>query len=125
MTDCGVCIDTSYDEGDGFEFDCGPATSTEEVVCVECQKTVPIGVQHERATWIDADAGPCSAETCAVCAEIAWAFSCQARIYFNLWEDITEYVFPEFSLACLEKLATPEAKAELQRRWIEWKGLPA
>jgi hypothetical protein len=34
-----------------------------------------------------------------------------------------DYVFPEFSLACLEKLKTPEAKAELQRRWMQWKGL--
>jgi hypothetical protein len=32
-----------------------------------------------------------------------------------------DYVFPEMTTTCYDRLKTPEAKVELQRRWAEWK----
>lgn len=125
MSDCGVCIGSRYDSYSGNDFDCGPHTSNEDEKCCECESVIPAGTKYESAHWLDDDEKPQSADTCDLCAEIAWAFSCEARVYFNLWEDIGECVFPEFSVSCLEKLTTPEAKAELQRRWMQWKGLAA
>lgn len=125
MSDCGVCIGNNGDTGDGYDFDCGPHVMAEDTKCCECYRIIPAGESFESAHWMSDDDGEQQAHTCAVCAEIAWAFSCQARIYWNLWEDMQDCVFPDFSQACLEKLVTPNAKAELQRRWMKWKGLPA
>jgi hypothetical protein len=41
-----------------------------------------------------------------------------------LWPDMEE-VFGKLTTSCFDKLQTPEAKAELRRRWMEWKGLSA
>ena len=122
MSDCAVCIGTSYDEG-GSEFDCGPHVMSEATKCCECDRVIPAGESFESAHWLDEDEKQQQAHTCSECAEIAWAFSCNVRIYYNLWEDVEECVFPEFSLACIEKLKTPLAKAKLQNVWLKWKGL--
>ena len=123
MSECGVCIGSGIDGYEGNDFDCGPTTSDTDQKCCECGVGIPAGSKYERATWNDEDSGEQDVSTCAICAEIAWAFSCEARVYFNLWEDMQDYVYPEFSLACLEKLTSPEAKAGLQARWMKWKGL--
>jgi len=35
-----------------------------------------------------------------------------------------EKAYPKLTTSCFDKLQTSEAKAELQRRWLAWKGLP-
>jgi len=60
-------------------------------------------------------------KTCPVCAEIAKAFQCDARIPGELWEGMYE-VMGSITTGCFDRLSTPEAKAELERRWMEWKG---
>lgn len=125
MSECGVCIGTSFDSYDGNEFDCGWHMMDNPTKCCECNRAIPAGESFESAHWLDEDERPCEAHTCALCAEIAWAFSCNARIYYNLWEDMEDSVFPEFSVSCLEKLKTPASKADLQSKWMKWKGLSA
>jgi hypothetical protein len=64
---------------------------------------------------------------CGICVEIREAFTCwedgSAYCLGELWSDMASVVFPALTTACFDKLTTPEAKAELRRRWMEWKGL--
>lgn len=126
MSDCGVCL---YSDCDGYmsAYDfCEVRTpkARKEHRCCECGKTIRIGERYERyAGKYDGDF--CSIVTCLICAEIADAFYCDSRLYGGgLWEGMHE-IMGELKSSCFDKLQTPEAKAELQRRWMEWKGLTA
>lgn len=101
--------------------------------CSECGCNVPSGAQIEQADWYDGDGDYDDEEqgitdrppifTCLVCAEIADAFYCEGRIYGGgLWDAMHE-VMGELNTSCLNRLKTPAAKAELQRRWMKWKGI--
>lgn len=119
MGDCGVCLYGGGDFGDNgfFKFS---ATFKTPMYCCECGAKIPAGVEHEKARYRNDDAKWQTEHTCPICAEIAWAFSCEGRTYRILWE-LMEEVYPEMTTGCLEKLKTPEAKKELMRRWNEWK----
>jgi len=139
MTDCGVFL---YGEADETAFDIDEELTVDvsdgTVKCCECGKKIPEGqkfatvVLHfgdEDAEEEDKDTADdparCSEtyKTCLVCDEIAEAFYCYGRIYGGqLWEGLGE-LYSELSTTCFDKLKTPEAKAELRRRWMEWKGL--
>jgi len=41
----------------------------------------------------------------------------------HLWDYMQEDAFEHLTAACFNKLKTPQDKAELRRRWMEWKGL--
>ncbi len=128
-TDCGVCLYGGDFDGNDFQKSEGVTAKT-PMVCCECGRKISAGELHERASWRDerpilGKPGQYRvfreyARTCNVCAEIAWAFSCEGRTYNILWESMEE-VFPELNHGCFDRLKTPEAKKELQRRWIEWK----
>jgi hypothetical protein len=102
--------------------------------CSECHGIVLAGTPIEQADWyedwddLDEDDEPKTKDpiyTCTVCAEIAKAFYCggDGRMYGGgLWDDMSE-VMGDLNSACFDRLKTPAAKAELQRRWIAWKGL--
>lgn len=122
MSGCGVCIG-GYDGDSDNLFESGTRVIKSASECDECGRVIPAGEPHEHARWRD-DHKWTHAKTCVTCAEIAWAFSCGGRLYFSLWESM-EDVFEKISIACFEKLKTPAAKAELQRRWMSWKGLDA
>ena len=134
MSDCGVCL--SYDDGncDYYIDEWSIITSDEDHKCCECDSVVDAGSPIECATKYrdgDQDADEDEREatepvwTCVVCAEIADAFYCDGRMFGgSLWDSLYE-VHEAMNVACLNKLSTPEAKAELQRRWMQWKGLTA
>ncbi len=121
MSDCGVCLSSGCDF-DGNEFERGSVVNKTRVKCCECEQFIPKGIEHEKARWRNDDMRWETAHTCPICAEIAWAFFCDGRLYFCLWESL-EQVASELTTACFNKLKTPEAKKELQRRWMDWKGL--
>lgn len=133
MSDCGVCL--SYDESscDFFIDEWDIVTSPDDHKCSECGTTVKAGERIERASVMrdgDEDLEGNEREphdddvwTCVICAEIADAFYCNGRMFGGtLWDSLYE-VHEGLNHSCFNKLKTPEAKAELQRRWMKWKGL--
>lgn len=123
MSDCGVCLYSGCDfDGNGFEK--STQSFKTAMQCCECEKRIAPGVEHEKATWRDDDGKLQTAHTCPVCAEIAWAFFCGSRLYNCLWDYLSD-VREELTTTCFDKLQTSEAKAELRRRWMSWKGLTA
>jgi hypothetical protein len=92
--------------------------------CGECDCTIPKKTLYELASWFFVGESAGQAKTCLVCAEIANAFSCNGRLHnHSLWKDMENIVFPKLTTACFDRLHTPEAKAQLRRRWTVWKGL--
>jgi len=139
MSDCGVCLYSNENEWEGYIDDVEIVSLDHEVKCCECNKAIPAGSKLEKALWMaegeyeeaerDEDGELIETEpkppiyTCLICAEIANAFYCDCRVYCSdLWDALSE-VFSELSPSCYDRLTTPEAKRELQRRWMEWKGL--
>lgn len=122
MSDCEVCIrwdvDDSYDE-----FDSATKIAEVSLKCEECASITPAGASYhwargsrENETYVH--------RVCLVCYEIMEAFCCDDIMYGGMfWEQMTDYAFDELTTSCFDKLRTPEAKAELRRRWMEWKGL--
>lgn len=121
MSDCGVCVTTGYaDECTGYR--CVIVKAGQEWSCSECGCKITKGTRYELASWFnDGSFGNC--KTCIVCAEIAEAFQCGGRYHGENFWDCMEDVYDKLTTACFNKLRTPEAKAELRRRWIEWKEL--
>jgi hypothetical protein len=126
MSECGMCFSAGYDFGnnDFCKWDMSFKTPMQ---CCEYGRTIPAGEKHEKTKFrSDSDSSKwITHHTCATCAEIAWAFFCDTRLYESLWDYVNDDLFPNFSQACLNRLETPAAKAELQRRWMKWKGLAA
>lgn len=119
MSDCGVCLPgfDAWVEFSNKEI----RTARKEYECGECGCKIAPGQKHEYAS------GKCEGEmwsqrTCLICAEIGEAFYCKGRTFGSLWEDMNE-VIGSLTIGCLNRLKTPEAKAELQRRWMEHKEL--
>jgi len=127
MGDCGVCIGISYGDCDGT-----PEVSNlrwpkarKEYRCCECERAIPKGEIYERASG-KFDGEFYDQKTCEQCAEIRQSFSCEAPPPFGeLWEEITDYLFPALTTTCFDKLITPQAKELLRVRWMKWKGLTA
>lgn len=139
MSDCGVCLYSDESSWDGYIDQADVVTLEREQKCCECGKKVPAGQDIEEAIWmqdedeweINEQGEPIEPEaknpiyTCLLCAEIADAFYCDGRVYNgDLWDAMSE-AFDGLSTTCFDRLKTPEGKAELRRRWIEWKGLDA
>jgi hypothetical protein len=125
VSDCGVCLSAGFDFGDN-NFSCWMEAFKTPMICCECGRCIPAGEVHEKARFREEGYGSdrgkwVTHHTCSVCAEIAWAFFCDSRLYECLWDSITDDLLPDFTQACLNKLKTVAAKAEMQRRWIEWK----
>lgn len=123
MTDCGVCLMGDFDACDGYIDAVSLVVLDHAQKCSECNKTVPSGLTIEQADWFD-DVSDDTIYTCLICAEIADAFYCDGRMYGGgLWESMMYEVMDQLNSSCFDKLKTPEAKQELRRRWMEWKGL--
>lgn len=125
MSDCGVCVMADCDEPFEFSVRTFPVARKEHK-CSECNKVIQRGEKYERVVGkYDGDIE--AFKTCLVCAEIADTFSCDGRMYGGyFWESFDEgECWQALTTGCFTKLKTPEAKAELQRRWMEWKGLAA
>lgn len=118
MGDCGVCIRGDYEVADIFEQTID-FVGRKEHKCCECGEHIPAGAKHEKIDMLY-DGHWAHFRTCSVCAEIAEAFQCDGRVPTALWEDMWE-VMDGLTTGCFSRLKTPEAKAKLQRRWMEWK----
>jgi len=119
MSDCGVCL-YSDDNSDISFSDVEFVRARKPYKCSECGAPIIAGQRHEVAS------GRCEGEfwryrTCLVCAEIAEAFFCNGRTFGGILWDFMDDVWGELTTSCFDRLKTPQAKAELQRRWIEWK----
>ncbi len=118
MSDCGVCL-SGYDGESEFCHE-EIRTARKLHVCSECNKRIEIGEKYEHASG-KSEGDFWSEDTCLICAEIANAFYCDGRWFGGiLWESM-EDVFSQMTTGCLDRLETAAAKAELVRRWNEWK----
>ena len=91
-------------------------------MCEECRKQIEPGSKYESLAYVF-DQSFYHEKRCLVCVEIRNAFQEPGSAYAagDMWSDIRDYVFPEMTTTCFDRLRTPQAKAELQRRWMEWK----
>lgn len=123
MSDCGVCVGDFDGEPFSFSKKTFPL-ARKKYQCDECGKTIVPSEKYERVEGLT-DGKFETFTTCMVCSEIADAFSCGGRTMGGFfWEFFDEGdCWPEVTVGCLNKLKTPEAKAEFQRRWMEWKEL--
>ena len=123
MSDCGVCIG-NYGDGDCTGYRCVIVKAGQEWTCSECGCKIPKKTKYELASWFYADGdGFGNCKTCLICAEIADAFMCGGRWHGSiLWDSMFD-LHDKLTTSCFDRLKTPEAKAELQKRWMEWKGL--
>ena len=123
MSNCGVCV--SFGGGEEcVGYRCIITKAGQDWRCSECGKTIPRGARYELASWFYADrSGHGNCKTCLICAEIADAFMCGGRWHSSSFWDAMEEAYPKLTTTCFDKLQTPEAKTELQRRWMQWKGL--
>ena len=119
MNDCNCCIGL---EPEGYcEFShVETRRARKPHKCCECHKEIAIGERYEHARD-KFDGEMWTAETCLICAEIADAFYCNGRLYGGgLWDEM-ESCFESMTTGCLKQLTTAAAKAELMRRWNDWK----
>ena len=123
MSECGVCIGgEDYDGVCEFQ-DFSHPRARKEYLCGECHKTIQPGDKYQKFVG-KFDGDFFCEKTCEVCAEIRDCLSCGTSPAFGeMWGEIRDYVFPSMTTSCFDKLETAEAKAELRRRWMEWKGL--
>ena len=117
MGDCGVCIHADYETADMFEVK--EVKCRKDRYCCECGKVIPAKTPHEQIDMLF-DGKWWHYHTCDICAEIAGAFMCDGRVPRSLWEGMYD-VMDALTTSCFDRLKTPQAKAELQRRWQEWK----
>ncbi len=120
MSDCGVCLTGAEDCSTDF------LTTKIRIArkvhhCCECAKLIQKGDKYERSSG-KTDGDLWTFATCLICMEIASTFYCNGRWFGGLlWEEMQEYAFQEMTTGCLDRLTSAAAKAELMRRWNEWK----
>lgn len=121
MSDCGVCCYSDYEPCAIYEE--SVLTARKDHKCCECGERIPKGSEYELRDMLF-DGEWHHYKTCMICVEIGQAFCCDGRVATLLWEMMNE-IMGELKTSCFDRLKTTEAKAELQRRWMEWKGLEA
>jgi hypothetical protein len=123
MSDCNVCLIGPEEFCEFFDESIRIARKPHR--CSECGAAISVGAKYHSASG-KSDGEFWRINTCLLCSEIRKAFSCDGEVLGGmLWEDMQENIFPRMSATCFDRLRTPEAKAELQSRWMEWKGLAA
>lgn len=119
MSVCGVCIYSDY-EGDSNDFFHEEIRrARKEYSCCECGKKIE---KEERYAYYKgtSDGSFFTERCCLICDEIGGAFCCDGRIFGNLWDGMWE-IYEAMNTACFDRLITPQAKAELRKRWTTWK----
>jgi hypothetical protein len=127
MSECDVCIGG---EGEPIEdYSLTLTTSKLTLLCSECKRSIPRGVEHELLTG-KIEGARFRARTCMDCRNIAEGLSCDGRIHSTLWDELegsgigdTYAAFAAFNETCVAKVKTASAKAYLVERWRKWKGL--
>ena len=121
MIECGVCA--FFGLNGEAEEPCEQDVVESELMhfCCECGRHIDKGRKHEYSYGFS-EGERWEMRTCIICAEIREAFCCDGYVFGDLWKAMEE-VSSQMNISCLDRLSTPEAKAELQRRWMVWKGL--
>lgn len=124
MSDCGVCVG-GYDGGlSEFFIKRIINKSRRSHKCSECNAVIDSGKSYQVVSG-KSEGDFWSYKTCLICAEIRSAFSCEGETLGGMfWSDM-EYCWEALNTSCFDRLETPEAKAQLRRRWMQWKGLTA
>jgi hypothetical protein len=121
VSGCNVCIGGWDGEAADFYVE-QIVTARKPHKCYECSTVVVPGQKYERVTgkW-DGELGRYT--FCLFCSEVSKVFSCgDGRMFGVLWEDMTEYAFPNLTTASPCFLAlSPESKAKLLDKWRKWK----
>ena len=123
MSDCNVCIGGGESDGHFDFYNKTNPKARKAHKCSECRRLIEIGQTYERAVmkW-EGDLE--TFKTCSDCVQIRSGLSCGEGVeYTNLWQEVYDYVFPNMTQACIDKVNTVSAKKYLQDRWITWKGL--
>lgn len=124
MDEC-ACLYGGFDECDEGGFQSRTTRKArKEYVCIECHQPIRKGDIYVRFAASD-DGRVFSNRTCLLCEEIREALYCDGYYFGRMWEDIREQIFNEggLSIACVEKLTTPAAKAFIQERWMQHIGV--
>lgn len=123
MSDCDVCIGGCDGETSEFFAESEPIARKLHR-CSECDKAINKGEKYQRCSG-KSEGEFWTFNTCLLCAEIRKVFSCgEGEALGELWEMMRDYAFPSLTTAspCFRECSA-EAKAEVLRRWREWKGL--
>ena len=121
MQTCSVSFGMEADEMCAF-WKTSIKTARKVHRCEECRKEIQPGEKYEALSYLF-DGDFYYEKRCLICAEIRDAFLAEGSAYCTgeMWSEIHDYVFPEMTTSCFDRLKTPEAKAELRRKWLEWK----
>lgn len=121
MSDCGVCLTRGDERAEVWNKSLRKVRKDHK--CCECRAVIARGMTcvYVSMLW---DGDWYRYYTCSTCAEIREAFSCDGETCGMLWEDFADGgLFAALTTTCFDRLKTPAAKAALQLRWMEWKGL--
>lgn len=117
--DCDLCFyGGDYDAAEAYTERWRTARKAHR--CCECRREIVKGERYHYTfgVW---QGKPNTYKTCAQCAEIRVAFSCDsAWIFGELWNNLSDG-FGRITTGCFEKLETAAAKSFLRERWIAWK----
>ena len=125
MSDC-ACLYGGYDgceEGREF-FSETTRTARKRWTCYECREHIEPKSHYIHTA--QSEYGDVSVHrTCLCCWEIRKALYCDGWYWGQLWKDITDQIFSQggMTIACLDKLTTPEAKTFIQQRWMDYLGV--
>ena len=122
MAECSASFGMEADEMCSFWVS-KIKTARKSHKCEECRQEIKIGDKYESLAYYFE--GFHHEKRCAVCCEVRNAFLEDGSCYCpgDMWTEIADYVFPEMTSACFDKLQTPDGNAEFRRRWMGWKGL--
>jgi hypothetical protein len=119
----GPCIDVcALDDGGGDSPDFYSeklVTARKPHKCCECGKEIAKGEKHWlcRGKW---DGEISVHRQCTICREIALKYGCDGFAFGQVWEQLTENLFPTMRIGCLDGLSAA-AKQKVMDEWRQWK----
>lgn len=116
--DVCVAMDCDYDSNEFYSE--GQRRARKQYKCCECSAPILPGELYQYAVG-KSDGDMFTARTCAVCAEIRKAFCCDGWIFGELWESVTEQLFPYWNemmaIDCLARLTTDAATNRMREAY--------
>ena len=114
-----------YDGDQATVYSSSHVKARKEHKCYECRRMIAKGETYERVSGLWEGKWE-TYRFCDCCSEIGLSLSCGGgRTFGMLWEEITDYLFPNMGGDCFDKLDTAKAKQFLRDKWMAWKGLEA
>lgn len=117
MSCSDVCLDMDFDDGPSDFYREVTRKARKEHLCCECREAIKPGARYAYATG-KSNGDMWQAKTCATCYEIRRALVCGSWVFGQLWEEIENYIFPEWKklspIDCLAKIDSLEARNKLR-----------